>query len=199
MKGMSNAEYESLLVILSGMRGRIVPSDFGMIPNSVEYLLQRLDKTPDRMDRKILYMLLVGEAARSTNVHLHIETLRQRAAEFADDPMALAGLAFGIAALQPTSRAEAVRAAGLAMDVARQKNELVRYSAAQAVRVGILIDEYDLVNRAINVLVDDRNNRREVDTPYEFDFLAEVDSNRCDKVVLCKYEEIRRSVRARGG
>jgi hypothetical protein len=172
------------------LRNEWVPSTFGLIPKSIVHLEEKLDVTNDRKERAAIFVLLVKESSRVDNDELYLCVLRRRAAEFSDDPISLGGLAFGIAAMRPIDKVDAANAAKNALEVARQADRLVRYSATNAIRVGLMIDDYDLIDKALEVLLTDEAKHRSEDTPYEFDFLTKIDENRCTMSLLRRYQNL---------
>ena len=187
---MRNAKYESLMSAVRVFRSELVPSAFGPIPKSVAYLEGELDEAREKADRAAIFVLLVGECSRSCNDELYLFALRRRAIEFSDDPISLAGLAFGIAVFRPTEKVEAADMAKKAIECARQVNRRVRYSATNAIRIGLMIDNYNLVDQALDILVSDKLNYRLEDTPYEFDFIDKIDKNKCNSMLLQEYRDI---------
>lgn len=104
--------------------------------------------------------------------------------------MSHAGLAITLANIEPSSRDEAVAIAEKAIDVAKSQDRLVRYCATNLARIGLILDDYVVLQRALVDLVSDAGRDRSEDSGYEFDFVNQIDVRRIDAGLLARYKAL---------
>lgn len=187
---MSNEEFAALRANVLRLSSQRVPSKFGLIPASIEHLESVLEADLADDDRAEVYSLLVNECSKARNDRLYIEVLRRRAAALANDPMSHAGLAFRLALIEPDAREEALSIGCKALDLAKSQDRLVRYCATNLARLGLLLDDYATLQHALTELIGDAGHTRAEDTRYEFDFIDQIDVQRCDAKLLGQYKAL---------
>lgn len=187
---MTSDEHAALLAELATLRKQRVQSRFGPAPASVARLEQLLAASTSDEDRAVLYTLLASECSKARNDSLYIDCLRRRARDLPNDPMAHAGLAITLGMIEPSSRDEAIAIADKALEMAKSQDRLVRYCATNLARVGLTLDDYAVLQRALAELVDDAGSDRPEDTRYEFDFVDQIDVQRFDAGLLERYKEL---------
>ncbi|ATE59504.1 hypothetical protein CCZ27_05655 [Thauera sinica] len=104
--------------------------------------------------------------------------------------MAHAGLAITLGMIEPSSSNEAIAIAEKALDVAKSQDRLVRYCATNLARLGLMLDDYTVLERALTELVGDAGSDRSEDIRYEFDFVDKIDVQRFDVGLLARYKEL---------
>ena len=187
---MTNEEFQSLHADVARLRKKRVQSAFGLIPASVNYLGSKLSGALSEADRGDVYALLVNECSKARNDRLYVEVLRRRARDLSNDPISHAGLAFRLALIDPTSREETLEIAEKALLMAKSQNRQIRYCATNMARIGLMLDEYGVVERALKELVGDAGSQRAEDTGYEFDFVDQLDIRRVDTKLLAAYRAL---------
>jgi len=187
---ISNEEFAALRADVARLGSQRVPSRFGMIPASIRLLETILEGNLTEDDRGDVYSLLVNECSKARNDPLYIEVLRRRAVELPNDPMSHAGLAFRLAIIDPSAREEALNLGYKALELAKSQDRQVRYCATNLARIGLMLDDYAPLQHALTELVADAGNTRAEDTRYEFDFVAQIDSRRCDARLLSQYKAL---------
>lgn len=187
---MTSEEHAALLAELATLRKQRVKSRFGPVPGSVARLEQLLAASTSDEDRAVLYTLLASECSKARNDSLYIDCLRRRARDLPNDPMAHAGLAITLGMIEPSCRDEAIAIADKALDVAKSQDRLVRYCATNLARIGLMLDDYTVLQRALTELVSDAGSNRPEDTCYEFDFVDQIDVQRFDAELLGRYKEL---------
>ena len=187
---MTENEYLKLREKLPALRRMRVKSEFGMIPKSVTILCQLLDKATSPVERRLLYPLLISEGSMADNDALYLSLLRRELKDFPEDPLVLSGFAYRLAIITPNSKREALDAAFHAVDLAIKGNRLVKHCATNLARIALLLDDYEALNRALALLVSDADNIRAEDTGYEFDLISKIDSERCDKNLLIRFQAL---------
>lgn len=185
---MTNEEFQALQVEVARLRKKSVPSTFGLIPASVEYLESALSDALSEEDRSEIYALLVNECSKARNDRLYVDVLRRRARDLKNDPLSHAGLAFRLALIDPASRKEALDIAEKALLLAKSQDRQIRYCATNLARIGLMLDEYGVLERALRELVGDAGRQRAEDTGYEFDFIDQIDGQRIDANLLAEYK-----------
>lgn len=188
---MNNEEFFGLQDQLPALRKQFVGSRFGRIPKSIEYLEKILENETALDDRVAVYELLLGECSRSRNDGVYLHFLRQRAHEFPDDPFSYTGLAT-VLAYERGTQAEALKVAAQGVSAAKKQDRLVRYSLTSQVRIALMLDDYETLNHALGELVADAGTKRTEDTVYVFDFIDQIDVQRCDTQLLARYKELER-------
>jgi hypothetical protein len=169
------------------LRSQVSETKYGSIPSSITFIESILSKNLSDEDRKLVYTVLVGECSFSNNDQLKLEISQRRAKELPDDPLAHIALAWINALVVPRNTEAAVRAGYMALEVARREGEWLRYCACDFLRIGLLLDDYDIVNGTLKILVEDACNKGRVDHKYEFDFVEQIDRNRCNSELLSAY------------
>jgi hypothetical protein len=187
---MTSEEHAALCAELAMLRKQRVQTRFGPAPGSVPRLEQLLDAVTSDEDRAVLYTLLASECSKARNDSLYIDCLRRRARDLPTDPMAHAGLAITLGIVEPSSRNEAIAIADKALELAKSQDRLVRYCATNLARVGLMLDDYAVLQRALAELVGDAGRDRPEDTGYEFDFVDRIDVQRFDAKLLARYKEM---------
>ncbi len=187
---MTSEEHAALCAELAMLRKQWVQTRFGPAPGSVPRLEQLLDAVASDEDRAVLYTLLASECSKARNDSLYIDCLRRRARDLPTDPMAHAGLAIRLGMIEPSNRNEAIEIADKALELAKSQDRLVRYCATNLARVGLMLDDYAVLRRALAELVGDVGRDRSEDTGYEFDFVDRIDVRRIDAKLLARYKEI---------
>jgi hypothetical protein len=187
---MTDEEFAALRAEVARLRKQRISSEFGLIPASIEYLQAVLTGELSDDDRADVYSLLVSECSKAHNDRLYIEVLRDRVRSLPSDPMSYAGLAFRLALIEPTSRIEALNIADKALELAKSQNRQVRYCATNLARIGLMLDDYAVLQRALAELVGDAGSDRSEDTRYEFDFVDKIDVQRFDAGLLARYKEL---------
>jgi len=187
---MTSEEHTALCAELVTLRKRLVQSRFGPVPGSVPRLEQLLDAVTSNEDRAVLYSLLASECSKARNDLLYIDCLHRRVRDLPNDPMAHAGLAITLGMVEPSSRNEAIAIADKALDLAKSQDRLVRYCATNLARIGLMLDDYAVLQRALAELVSDAGRARPEDTAYEFDFVDRIDVHRLDPGVLEQYRKL---------
>lgn len=139
----------------------------------------------------MVYALLVSQCSRARNDALHEDIVRRRAREFPADPMSQAGMASTLAVIKPSGRAEALRVAKKALNLAKAQDRLVRYCATNLARIAMMLDDGDALRTALLELVDDAGRERAEDTGFEFDFVDRIDPSRCGAELLARYKALR--------
>lgn len=190
---MTSGEHADLLVKLVALRKRQIQSRFGPVPASISHLEELLSAATSYDDRVVLYALLASECSKARNDALYIDCLRRRARDLAGDPMAHAGLAITLSMIQPSNRSEVIEIAYKALRFAKAQDRLVRYCSTNMVRIGLMLDDYDTLQRGLSELVSDEGKERCEDSSYEFDFIDQIDADRCDTNLLAKYKALGRS------
>lgn len=187
---MASEEHAALRAELATLRKQQVQSRFGPAPGSVPRLEQLLAAATSDEDRAVLYTLLASECSKAKNDSLYIDCLRRRARDLPTDPMAHAGLAITLGMIEPSSRDEAIAIADKALDVAKSQDRLVRYCAINLARIGLMLDDYGVLQRALVELVGDAGRDRPEDTGYEVDFVDQIDVQRIDAGLLARYKDL---------
>lgn len=187
---MTRDEHATLVAELATLRKQRVKSRFGPVPGSVPRLEQLLAASTSDEDRAVLYTLLASECSKARNDSLYIDCLRRCARDLSNDPMAHADLAITLVIVQPSSRNEAITIADKALDMAKSQDRLVRYCATNLARIGLMLDDYAVLQRALAELVGDAGSDRSEDTSYEFDFVDKIDVQRFDAGLLARYKEL---------
>lgn len=187
---MTSEEHGALLAELVTLRKQRIQSRFGSTPRSVLRLEQLLAEATSDEDRSVLYSLLVSECSKARNDALYIDCLRRRVRDLPTDPMNHAGLAITLAMVEPFSHDEAVSIADKALDVAKSQDRLVRYCATNLARIGLMLNDYVVLQRALAELIGDAGNDRSEDTRYEFDFVSQIDTHRCDERLLAQFKAL---------
>jgi hypothetical protein len=187
---ISNEEFTAMRADVARLGSQRVASKFGLIPASIQHLEAVLagDLTED--DRADVYSLLVNECSKALNDLLYIEVLRRRAFELANDPISHAGLAFRLALIDPSAHEEALNTGYKSLELAKSQDRQVRYCATNLARIGLMLDDYACLQHALVELVADAANVRVEDTRYEFDFVAQIDGQRCDARLLSQYNAL---------
>lgn len=185
---MTDEEFTTLCAEVAQLRKQCIPSEFGLIPASIEHLQTVLTGELSDDDQAEVYSLLVNECSKAHNDHLYIKALRDRVHALPNDPMSYAGLAFRLALIEPASRSEALDVADKALELAKLQNRLVRYCSTNLARIGLMLDDYVALNHALQELVNDVGNERQEDTHYEFDFVGSIDVQRVDAELLARYK-----------
>jgi hypothetical protein len=165
-------------------------SEFGPIPASVPYLEDMLGANLDFDDRSLIYSLLISECSRAKNDSLYIAMLRRREKDLENDPMSRLGLAHTLVIIKPELADEALNVAKEALNMAKAQDWLVKYCATSIVRIGLVRKDYDIVQFGLAELVADSKNQRLEDSGYEFDFLPQIEAQRCDKTLLKSYQSL---------
>ncbi len=192
---MTSEEHAALCAELVTLRKQRVQSRFGSVPGSVPRLEQLLDATASDEDRAVLYALLASECSKARNDSLYIDCLRQCARDLPTDPMAHAGLAITLCIIDPSSSSEAIAIADKALDIAKSQDRLVRYCATNLARIGLMLDDYAVLQRALAELIGDAGCDRSEDTGYEFDFVDKIDVHRVDAGMSARYKELATRIR----
>jgi len=187
---MTDEEFTTLCAEVAQLRKQRIPSEFGLIPASIEHLQTILTGELSDDDQAEVYSLLVNECSKAHNDHLYIKALRDRVHALPNDPMSYAGLAFRLALIEPASRSEALDVADKALELAKSQNRLVRYCSTNLARIGLMLDDYEVLSRAIRGLLADSGSQRSEDTGYEFDFVDQIDIGRCDAKLLAQYKAL---------
>lgn len=182
--------YDALRTEVASMRRQRVESKYGLIPASVCHLEKLVAAATADEDRAVLYSLLIGECSRARNDPLYIECLRNRVRDLSNDPTSHAGHAFALAVVGSQHRVEALDAAYRAVELAKSQVRLVRYCATNLVRVALVLNDYDALQRGLKELVGDATRTRREDTGYEFDFVDQIDIQRCDAKLLAEYKAL---------
>ncbi len=188
---MTDEEFAGLRAEVAQRRVQRCQSKFGLIPASVEYLQSVLAGELSEDDRADVYTILVSECSKARNDQLYIDVLRHRAVDLANDPLSHIGLAFRLALMEPTCKREALDIADKALDLAKKQNRQIRFCATYLARIGLMIDDYVVLQRAIEELVADAGRERLEDTGYEFDFVDRIDIRRCDAGLLALYKALK--------
>lgn len=183
-------ELNALRAEVASMRKQRVESTYGMIPASVHHLERLLVAVTSDEDRAVLYSLLISECSRAKNDSLYIDCLRRRARDLAGDPLTHAGLAYTLAMFGSQYRDEALAAAYKALELAKSQGRQIRYCSTNLVRVALVLDDYDVLQRGLRELVGDASRPRLEDTGYEFDFIDQIDAQRCDATLLAQYKAL---------
>jgi uncharacterized protein HemY len=189
---MTRDEHAALVAELATLRKQRVKFRFGAVPGSIPRLEQLLAASASDEDHAVLYALLASEYSKAKNDSLYIDCLRRRARDLPNDPMAHAGLAITLVIVQPSRRNEAITIAEKALDVAKSQDRLVRYCATNLARIGLMLDDYAVLQRALAELVADVGSDRSEDTRYEFDFVDRIDVQRFDAGLLARYKNLAR-------
>lgn len=187
---MTSEEHNALRAELALLRKQRVQSRFGPVPESVPRLEQLLAAATSDEDRSVLYTLLASECSKARNDPLYIDCLRRCVRDLPTDPMAHADLAITLAIVEPSSRDEAIAIANEALDVAKSQDRLVRYCATNLVRIGLMFDDYTVLQYALVELVGDGGHDRPEDSGYEFDFVDQIDVHRVDAELLARYKKL---------
>lgn len=187
---MTREEYASLCAELATLRKQRVQSKFGPVPGSVPRLEHLLDAVTSDEDRAVLYTLLASECSKAKSDSLYIDCLRRYVRDLPTDPMAHANLAITLGIVDPSSCNEVVAIADKSLDIAKSQNRLVRYCATNLARIGLMLDDYTVLQRALTELVSDAGCVRPEDTGYEFDFVDQIDVQRFDAGLLERYKKL---------
>lgn len=137
-----------------------------------------------------MYALLVNECSKARNDRLYIDVLRRRVRDLAGDPLSHAALAFTLALIDSTACKEALDVEDRALALAKSQDRQVKYCATNLARIGLLLNEYEVLKRALTELVGDAGHRRAEDTSYEFDFVDQIDVQRFDAKLLAEYKAL---------
>ena len=187
---MTSEEHAALCAELATLRKQQVQSQFGSAPGSVARLEGLLGAATSDEDRAVLYTLLASECSKARNDSLYIDCLRRRARDLPTDPMAHAGLATTLSKVEPSSRNEAIAIADKALEMAKSQDRLVRYCATNLARIGLILDDYAVLQRALAELVGDAGRDRPEDIGYEFDFVDQINVQRLNAGLLAQYREL---------
>lgn len=188
---MTDEEFANLCSEVAQLRKQRIQTEFGEIPASIVRLQTLLEEGLSEADCSEVYSLLVNECSKARNDELYIKVLRDRLHSLPNDPMSHAGLAIRLALIEPASRQEAVHVAENALELAKSQNRLVRYCATNMLRIGLILDDYTIINQALRALIDDAGGVREEDTGYEYDFVDSIDVKRVDADLLKRYKTLR--------
>ena len=93
-------------------------------------------------------------------------------------------------ASQPGQSESAVQVLDDAIALARDKNQLVRYTLTYKARIALDLGNYEALREALLGLIDDKDSVRQEDTPYEFDFLPRIDGPRLDRSIVEDYARL---------
>ena len=187
---MNQERYVLLQKRLPELRKQRASSAFGEIPKSIAELGRMLDTNPD--DRADIYPLLLQECSDANNDRAYLHYVRRSAVDLPNDPMTRTGMAFTIAVVEPSSRDEALKNGLDAVELAKKQNRLVRYAAMNLARIALLLDSYDELRHALSILISDRGNRRQEDAAFQFDFVEQIDPQRCGVQLLAEYKALAR-------
>lgn len=190
---MGDAERKALNAELQRSRSELVRSEFGEIPRSISLLVERFHSSGDAEVRTYLYQTLLGECVRSRNDTVLLHYCRQGLTHFPDDPIFAIGAAFNIAIIEPSAREEVRAIAERAVTLALSQDRLIRRIATEMARIGILLRDTTLLNKALSVLVADAGHLRKEDSAYVFDFVEHIDPEKCDPNLLLRYRALERT------
>ena len=188
---MTLEEYDALQSELVLLRREQVQSSYGLIPKSIQYLEKRLLASESDGEQAELYSLLISECSTAKNDRLYLDWLRRRVLDRPTDPICYAGLAFTLAMFGSEPRDEAMAASVKALNLAKSQDRLIRYCATNLARVALILDDCDALNLALEVLIADAGKKRSEDAPYQFDFIDQIKSSRCDASLLARYKELK--------
>ncbi|HEX8988233.1 MAG TPA: hypothetical protein VF816_09735 [Rhodocyclaceae bacterium] len=187
---ITREEFSALRAEVALLRSQQIESRFGSVPASIGLIEKRLGEATSDDDRALLYSLLVSECSRSRNDSLYLDCLRRRVLAFPSDPTAHSGLAITLAMVGSEHRDEALVVADKAIALAKAQDRQVRYCATNLVRIALILDDYEVLNRGLRELVEDADNVREEDSRYEFDFIDKIDVQRVDTGLLERYKNL---------
>lgn len=166
-----------------------VRSAFGEIPSSIPYLDGLLTQVTSLDEEHLLFALILGECTRAQNRQAEVHYLRRQIHALPLQPIFLASLATALAS-SPGSEAEALARCAEAVELSRREDRQVRYCLTCQARVALALDDYGVLTEALKGLVADAESARAEDTGYEFDFLDQIDAQRCDAELLSSYRAL---------
>lgn len=187
---MTNEEYQHLRNQLLTMRSQTTESEFGVVSKSVKHLLQLLDRTQNKEDRRLLFLELTGECLHSNNDSAYLHVLRKECLEFPDYSIGHASLALALAARSsddPSAGRQAINSGTKALRLAIEQKRMVKYCGSNLARVALIVDDYVALHLAVSELLADAGNRHAEDHKYEFDFVNRIDPKRFDNELLSNY------------
>lgn len=166
-----------------------VQSEFGPIPASIPYLQGLLIDGLSLDERHLMFSLILSECSRAKNDQLELHFLRSQVVSLPAQPVLLVGLALGLARF-PEFRDDALRVGREAVTLARNENRQLRYSLTALARLGLSLHDYGAVQSALTELIADKAAKRSEDTPYEFDFVDQLDPRTISPSVISAYRQL---------
>ena len=170
-------------------RASHVASAFGEIPSSIPYLDGLLTQAASLDEEHLLFALILGECTRAENRQAEVHYLQRQIDTLPLQPIFVASLATALAS-SPGSEAEALARCAEAVELARREERQIRYCLTCQARVALALDDYGVLTGALKGLVADAKSTRTEDTGYEFDFLDQIDAQRCDAELLASYRAL---------
>lgn len=186
---MNSKDFLTIKNELSELRKKLVDSQHGQIPKSIEYLEKAIANATSRDDKAALYTLVLSECSRCRNDEVTVRFLRQQVRDLPDDPFSLTSLATGLARSQRT-RSEALMLAAQAVALAKKQDRQVKYSLTCQARVALEVGDYKVFNEALRGLIEDADNSRAEDHGLEFDFLDHADPTQVDQKLASQYRAL---------
>jgi hypothetical protein len=176
----------SLREEVTKQRSTTVQSEFGPIPGSIPYLEGLLTDSLSLDERHLIFAVILSECSRAKNDQLELHFLRRQVSVLPKQPVLLVGLALGLSKF-PEFRGDALRTGLDAVSLARLENRQLRYSLTALARLALSLNDYAVIERALTELVADKGTERSEDTPYEFDFVDQLDARRISPSVISAY------------
>jgi hypothetical protein len=179
---------EAFQAHLAELRGEKVPRDGEMIPASIPMLEGLLESHSDPFEQDEILEAIRFEYVKAGMDRRQVLVQRERVRRAPDSIPLLVGLADALI-YEPNLalRAEASEIASKAVELATSKDILVRYALAEQARVACSLDDVATYRRALEGLIGQAGNSREIDISLPNDVIKRVPRGFADQELLDRY------------